>query len=465
LRLYFTQAIRQYFHSDLKTMLTAIIAVIVIPALMWAFLLYQLISFRRRQNRGPLPPVTVSSPFQRVRALFRKVGASETIAEGQAETAVLAQKVENLPVVERRSIWDVLRFLSGPLPLSIGLHIGILLAILWGVHFEQGRNLITVNFQSSGGGGGTQQVKQLNVPEMPMPEMAMPMPIERPIVAQHSTQAIAEATHYVRSVAGGGIGIGRGGGIGSGYGRGIGAGFGGFIGGLRRSGLDVALVIDGTGSMKRIIDDVKGKMRLLILAIHRLVPTTRMGIVVFGGRGEPIQQQPLTISPDVLINFLDRIQAQNGGAWQEDTLGAVRTAVDRFEWRPRAKKVIILVGDTPPFDEDREPTLDEIRKLRAENGIFNTVDVTVEEHERFLQEYYREIGLSPPKSDRMPDFYFQTQRAYQEMATAGGGQWRSLTRDQQINQQVLILAFGSQWQTEVAAFGRGLVTGQSQSDP
>jgi hypothetical protein len=368
-------------------------------------------------------------------------------------------------VVERRSIWDMLRFLSGPLPLSIGLHVAVLFAILWSVHFEQARNLIMVNFQSSGGGGATQPAKQLDLPEMPMPEMAMPMPIERPIVSQHSTQAISEAVHYMRSVASGGIGIGRGGGIGSGYGRGIGAGFGGFIGGLRRSGLDVALVIDGTGSMKRIIDDVKGKMRLLILAIHRMVPTTRMGIVVFGGRGEPVDVQPLTISPDVLIHFLNSIRAQNGGTWQEDTLGAVRTAVDRLAWQAPARKVIILVGDTPPFDEDREPTLDEIRKLRAENGIFNTVDVTVEEHERFVQQFYRQIGLSPPKDDHMPSFYFETQRAYQEMAAAGGGQWRSLTKDQQINQQVLILAFGSQWQTEVAAFGRGLAGGQSQGDP
>jgi von Willebrand factor type A domain len=388
---------------------------------------------------------------------------------GQAGTPVPLQGAENgeAAVVERRTIWDVLRFISGPLPLSISLHIVVLLAILWGVHFEQGRNLIRVNFQTSGGGGGggTQEVKQLDIPEMPMPEMAMPLPIERPIVAQHSTQAISEATHYMRSVAGGGIGIGRGGGIGSGYGRGIGAGFGGFIAGLRRSGLDVALVIDGTGSMKRIIDDVKGRMRLLILAIHRMVPTTRMGIVVFGGRGEAIQVQPLTISPDVLLAFLNNIQAQNGGAWQEDTLGAVRTAVDRLAWRPLAKKVIILVGDTPPFDEDKEPTLEEVRKLRAENGIFNTVDVTVEEHERFIQEYYRGLDQEPPKRDRMPDFYFETQRAYQDMAAAGGGQWRSLTRDQQINQQVLILAFGSQWQTEVTAFGRGLITGQAQNDP
>jgi len=445
-------------------MLAALIAVIVVPGLIWAFLLYHVIKFRRRSNQDPLPPITVTSPLAQVRALISNYISARVSARRTPRNWRRAER-ETAAVVEVRSIWDVLRFFSGPLPLSIGLHIAVLLALLWGVHFEAGRNLITVNFQSSGGGGGTQQLKQLEVPEMPMPEMAMPMPIERPIVAQHSTQAISEATHYMRTVAGGGIGIGRGGGIGSGYGRGIGAGFGGFIGGLRRSGLDVALVIDGTGSMKRIIDDVKGKLRLLILAIHRLVPTTRMGIVVFGGRGEPIQVQPLTISPDVLLTFLNNIVAQNGGGWQEDTLGAVRTAVDRFAWRPLAKKVIVLVGDTPPFDEDKEPTLDEIRKLRAENGIFNTVDVTVEEHERFLQEYYRQIGLSPPKHDPMPSFYFETQRAYQDMAAAGGGQWRSLTKDEQINQQVLILAFGSQWQTEVAAFGRGLVTGRPQTDP
>jgi von Willebrand factor type A domain len=384
---------------------------------------------------------------------------------GPATAPPAATETNSESMVERRSIWDVLRFLAGPLPLSIALHVAILLAILWGVHLEEGRNLVVVNYQAGGGGGGTQELKQLDMPEMPMPEMAAPMPIERPIVAQHSTQAISEATHYVRSVAGGGIGIGRGGGIGSGYGRGIGAGFGGFIGGLRRSGLDVALVIDGTGSMKRIIGDVKGKMRQLILAIHRLVPTTRMAIVVYGGRGEPILEQPLTMSPDTLLYFLNNIQAQNGSAWQEDTLGGVRTAVDRLSWRPLSKKVIILVGDSPPFDEDMEPTLNEIRKLRAENGIFNTVDVTSEEHQRFVEEMAREIGEDPPKNSPMPEFYFETRRAYQGMAVAGGGQWRSLTRDQQINQQVLILAFGSEWQTEVASFGRGLSSQQPQPDP
>jgi hypothetical protein len=364
----------------------------------------------------------------------------------------------------RRSIWNVFRFIEGPFEISIALHVAIILALLWGVHLQAGRNLIMVKLQA-GGGGGTQELKQLDVPEMPMPQMRMPIPIERPVVASQSSATITSASHYVRSVAGGGIGAGRGGGMGTGYGRGVGAGFGGFIAGLRKSGFEVTLVIDGTGSMLRVMADAKDKMRQLVLSIHRLVPAARIGIVVYGGRGEPIEVQPLTVSPDKLIGFLENIKAHNGGEWQEDLLGAVRTAIDRMGWKPGTRKVIVLVGDTPPFNEDYEPVLEEIRRFRAENGAFNTVDVTREEHERFIIEWYAAQGIKPPPgaTANLPGFYAETQAAYQAMAAAGGGVWKSLTKDQHINQQVLILAFGEQWQTEVSAFGRNLTS--SRTDP
>jgi von Willebrand factor type A domain len=370
-------------------------------------------------------------------------------------------------IANRRSWRDALRFMAGPLPISIAIHVGVILFLLWGVHIVAGPSFIPVRFQSGGGGNGNhkgEELKSLNMPEMPMPEMAAPVPIRRPVLPVHgSEQAIASANHYVREATGGaGFGGGRGGGIGTGYGQGVGAGFGGFIGGLRRSGLEVTIVIDGTGSMKRIIDDVKTRMRQLVLSIHRLVPTARIGIVVFGGRGEPIEVQPLTVSPDKLLYFLNNIQAHDGGEWQEDTLGAVRTAVDNMGWRSAAKKVIVLVGDTPPFPEDFQPVLQEVRRFKEENGTFNTVDVTVEEHERFDQEWAKDSGDTSLLNSPLPQFYSETQHAYQWMALTGGGVWRSLTKDQQINQQVLILAFGSQWQREVSAFGRGI---KSASDP
>jgi len=355
----------------------------------------------------------------------------------------------------RHWLRQTLRFMLGPFPLSVGLHVVVLLFLLFAVHIETGQNFIPISLQAGGGGAQSKPGEDTNMPEMQMPELQA-LPMEQPKqIDTYARQAVVSANNYVRASTGG-IGIGRGGGMGSGYGQGIGAGFGGFISGLRRTGLDVVIVIDGTGSMRLVIDDVKSKMRELMLAIHRLVPTARMGIIVFGGRGEQMQMLPLTTSPGAVVQFLSSIQARNGGEWQENTLGAIRMAVDNAGWRSYAKKVIILVGDTPPFKDDFDPVLQYIRQFHAENGTFNTVDLTVEEHERFVKQWQSYSGPVPVTASSLPEFYLETQAAYQAMARAGGGSWRSLTKDEHINQQVLILAFGEQWRSEVAAFGRGI---------
>jgi hypothetical protein len=301
-------------------------------------------------------------------------------------------------------------------------------------------------------------MQDLDMPEVPMPDVA-PQAMEQP-TAVDTSQAVGLANDYVRAAGGGGIGIGRGGGMGSGYGHGIGSGFGGFIGELRRKGLDVVLVVDGTGSMKLIIDDVKAKMAQLVQAIHRLVPIARVGIIVFGGKGEKMNIQPLTLSPAKLSEFLGHIQALGGGEWEEDTFGAVDTAINKMDWKPYAKKVVVLVGDSPPKKEDFAPLLGMIRRFKDNNGTFNTVDVAAEEHERFEREFWLKVHREePPKISPLPEFYRQTQASYKVLATAGGGSMKSLTKDSHINQQVLILAFGEQWQSQVAAFGRGLADG------
>ncbi len=357
-----------------------------------------------------------------------------------------------------QQIKDYLGLMIGPFPLSVALHVLALLFLIITVHEQRGRELIMVNLEAGGGGGGGNEMQDLDMPEVPMPDTA-PQQMEAP-TAVDTSQAVGLANDYVRAAGGGGIGIGRGGGMGSGYGHGVGSGFGGFIGELRRKGLDVVLVIDGTGSMKLIIDDVKAKMAQLVQAIHRLVPIARVGIVVFGGKGEKTNILPLTLSPQKMSDFLGGIQAMGGGEWEEDTMGAVETAIDKMDWKPYAKKVVVLVGDSPPHKEDFQPLIALIRKFKGENGTFNTVDVAAEEHERFDREFWLKVHREePPKISPLPEFYRQTQSAYKVLAVAGGGSMKSLTKDSHINQQVLILAFGEQWQSQVAAFGRGLSSG------
>lgn len=345
------------------------------------------------------------------------------------------------------------RFVGGPFPLSVAIHVGALLFLIITVHESRGRDLILVNLEAGGGGGGGDEMQKLDMPEVPMPDVA-PQQTELP-QTDETAQAVALATDYVRS-AGGGIGLNRGGdGVGNGRGPGIGWGWGGFIGNLRRNGLDVVLVIDGTDSMRLVMADVKARMKMLVRAIQHLVPTARVGIVVYGGEGEPLDVQPLTLSPAKLDAFLSAIQTKGGGEWEENTYGAMQAAVERMDWKPYARKVIVLAGDAPPKQDKFAAILELERKFRAENGTVSVVDPTAQEHQRFEHELnirvHREANTAPAP---MPAFYQQARAAFAVIAHTGGGEMRSLEGDEAINQQVLIMAFGRKWQDQLAAYER-----------
>jgi len=250
--------------------------------------------------------------------------------------------------------------------------------------------------------------------------------------AVDTSQAVGLANDYVRAAGGGGIGIGRGGGVGSGYGKGIGSGFGGFIGELRRKGLDVVLVVDGTGSMKLIIDDVKAKMAQLVHAIHRLVPIARVGMVVFGGKGKKMDVQPLTLNPQKLVDFLNNLHAEGGDEWEEDLAGGVSAAIKTMDWKPYAKKVIVLVGDSPPKKDDFQQLIVEIHQFKTNNGTFNTPWTWRRRNTSAssVSSGSRCIARSRRRSRRCRASISRRERPFKVLANAGGGAMRSLDQGQ-----------------------------------
>ena len=181
----------------------------------------------------------------------------------------------------------------------------LLLILIATIKVQSARDLLMVTLQQVGGGGGSKhdEMRDVDMPEMTMPD-TMPQMVMPKIAPAISHTTVQPTRTYVREVSAGGIGTGGGNGLGSGSGPGMGTGFGGFIGELRRKGLDIVLVIDDTGTMDMIINDVRDRMDELVMAIHRLVPIAGVGIVVFGGRSERVDIEPLTISSHRLQNFL-----------------------------------------------------------------------------------------------------------------------------------------------------------------
>jgi hypothetical protein len=356
--------------------------------------------------------------------------------------------------IEPGMLGRAFHFAGGPFPLSIALHLAGLLFLIVTVHGTRGRDLVMVNIEAGGGGGSESEIDTLDVPAAPMPEAA-PQMEAAPSDSLDAQTLNALTQGIARSPSG--IGTGCCGGIGSGHGPGIGPGFPGFPGyidQLRRKGLDVVLVIDGTDSMQMVMDDVKARMTQIVRAIHRLVPVARVGIVVYGGEGEPFDIQPLTLSPAKLEAFLNGIRTKGGGEWEENLAGAIQTAVQQIDWKPYAHKVIVIVGDAPPKADQFASLLDTIRRFHAQNGVLNAIDVTAQEHERFERAFSLKVHRTEPgKLSPLPAFYQQTRSAYVTLAHAGGGSMKSLEGDDRINQQVLMLAFGDKWADEVARFG------------
>jgi hypothetical protein len=304
------------------------------------------------------------------------------------------------------------------------------------------------------------------IPTAPVPRSTSPVvQFARP--ARPIGSGIDLTSRFAVAGAGvGGIGIGGGGG---GAGWSLGTAFGKYVGGLRRVGLDVALVVDSTGSMQNVIDELKHRLVELAATMQRLVPTARIGAVAFRDRDDDkvataprqsedflVKWSDLTFNGKKVQTFLGGIVAEGGGDWEEAVKDGVETAIRQLKWRPDAKKVIILVGSSPPHAQD-VPALNKlVEGWRAQGGVLSTIDVSEilhEEHERKVHRwlYGEELKTVSP----LPDFYKQLRDTFTDIARQGGGEMVSMEQTDTLARHLLVLTFGPQWQKDVARIARG----------
>src|SRR5262245_15355351 len=326
------------------------------------------------------------------------------------------------------------------------------------------------------------EVKDLLVARTPeavvMPETVKPKAVATSPVVQFArpVRPIGAGTdlgaRFASSGAGaGGLGTGGGGGNGIGLaslGISLDSAFGKYVGGLRKVGLDVAIVVDATGSMQNVIDDLKVRLDDLVFTMQRLVPTARIGAVAFRDRDDdnvataPRQSEPfvvkwtdLTYTGKKVKNFLDGIVAEGGGDWEEAVKDGLAAAMHQLSWRDDAKKVIILVGSSPPHQKDVPAIRNLVSDWHARGGVVSTIDVSLrlhEEHERKLHRWL--YGDELKEVSPLPDFYKQLQDSFADISRTGGGQSIALGQDQAMVRYLLVQAFGSQWEKDVSRVAR-----------
>ena len=243
--------------------------------------------------------------------------------------------------------------------------------------------------------------------------------------------------------------------FGSGGIGGLGGGFGDYVGGLRKVGLDIALVIDTTDSMQFVIDDVKQRLSQLVGTLQRMVPTSRVGIVVYRDKGDDyvVKWTDLSFHTQKLQEFLSHIDAAGGGDWEEAVKEALDAAINELKWRKQSKRIIILVGGSPPHPWDVDDVQKLVHDFHRQGGYISTIDVTQRQHDEFDRHLWHSLhGNDPYKPSPMPEFYREVARSFGEIARDGGGDLISLDQNKALIREVLELTFGSRWKLEMAKY-------------
>lgn len=177
-----------------------------------------------------------------------------------------------------------------------------------------------------------------------------------------------------------------------------------------RQKIQVAFVLDTTGSMADLIEGAKQKIWSITNTILDVNPDADISMALIGyrDRGDAYVVLPHHMTGDVqgLYSDLRHFTADGGGDTPESVNEALDAAVRGQDWSEGddTRKIIFLVGDAPPhMDYQNAPRYAEVvAAARAKGIIVNTI----------------QAGDDP-----------ETREYWQEIARLGGGQYHPIPQD------------------------------------
>ncbi len=141
-----------------------------------------------------------------------------------------------------------------------------------------------------------------------------------------------------------------------------------------RPQLDIAFLVDATGSMGDEIDKLKRSMRAVADQIAHLPsqPDVCYGLVAYRDRGDAFFVRGADFSNDLpaFQQQLAQLQADGGGDMPEALNEALHTAVHRLSWRGAGTaRMLVLVADAPPHLDYGAPYYDQDMQAALAKGI------------------------------------------------------------------------------------------------
>lgn len=126
--------------------------------------------------------------------------------------------------------------------------------------------------------------------------------------------------------------------------------------------VEVAFVLDTTGSMGGLIEGAKRKIWSIATAIVDSNPDAdiRMGLVAYRDIGDDYVTRKVELTTDIqdLYANLLELKARGGGDWPESVNEALDVAVNKLQWTQGGdtRRIVFLVGDAPPHMDYAQDT-------------------------------------------------------------------------------------------------------------
>jgi hypothetical protein len=174
--------------------------------------------------------------------------------------------------------------------------------------------------------------------------------------------------------------------------------------------VEVAFVLDTTGSMGPLIEGAKRKIWSIATSIVDANPhaEVRMGLVAYRDIGDEYVTKTFNLTTDIqdLYAHLLELRARGGGDWPESVNEALHVAVTKLAWSqgPESDRIMFLVGDAPPhMDYAQDVKYPEVLRMARERGII----------------------VNAVQAGRARD----TERVWIEIAQMGGGRYIPIPQD------------------------------------
>ena len=126
--------------------------------------------------------------------------------------------------------------------------------------------------------------------------------------------------------------------------------------------VEVAFVLDTTGSMGALIDGAKRKIWSIATTIADSNPDAdiSMGLVAYRDIGDEYVTKTFGLTTDIqdLYANLLALKARGGGDWPESVNEALDVAVNKLQWTTgsETRRIVFLVGDAPPHMDYAQDT-------------------------------------------------------------------------------------------------------------